>query len=90
MGKLCYYDGQVNWFDFADVDKLSMLEMQQMVKELELGGEMQLFWQLPKSDFHNGLKPLASEEDVLEMTKAVVGFRLMKVYIKHLSDGEVA
>ncbi|CAN0860094.1 hypothetical protein LINGRAHAP2_LOCUS7846, partial [Linum grandiflorum] len=67
-----------------------MLEMQQLVKELGLVGEIQLFWQLPKSDFHNGLKLLATEEDVLEMTKAVSGFRLMKVYIKHLPDFELA
>ncbi|CAL1404480.1 unnamed protein product [Linum trigynum] len=86
FGDTGYTDGKTDYIDFVDVDKLSMLEIKEMVRTAEVEQAMQFFWLMPGVDVHNGLKLLESDKDVLEMGGHVPEDRVIHLYVKHTNS----
>ncbi|KAB2604938.1 hypothetical protein D8674_036869 [Pyrus ussuriensis x Pyrus communis] len=68
-----FYDGgNVDFFDFCDKDFMSMLEVDNMVKELGYGSVFMSYqYRIPGMEIRNGLKPLMTDLDVISICKFV-------------------
>ncbi|CAN1800196.1 hypothetical protein LINPERHAP1_LOCUS22442, partial [Linum perenne] len=89
FGKWSYYNGKINWFDYCDVDKLSIIEVKAMPLELGVEDDVELFWLQPGSNFKKGLKILQICPHIVEMCNSVRDDRLIKIFVKHLYDNDV-
>jgi hypothetical protein len=81
-----YEGGYSGFVDIVDVDEFSVHEMDAMVEELGNDGHSIMFYHflIPSESLDNGLQPLASDGDVLNMCKYVrLGHKLLNVYIEH-------
>nr|GEV22274.1 transposase, mutator type [Tanacetum cinerariifolium] len=82
--KIRYKGGKVNWVDTIDSDVFSIVEVNNIMKEL--GYEKPSFdyyYKEPKNDFDNGLKKLSSDQDVLQMLKYVEKYKVINLYVDH-------
>ncbi|GJW25678.1 mutator type transposase [Tanacetum coccineum] len=82
--KIRYKGGKVNWVDTIDSDVFSVVEVNNMMKEL--GYEKPSFdyyYKEPKNDLDNGLKKLSSDQDVLQMLKYVEKYKVIDLYVDH-------
>ena len=81
-----YEGGYYGFVDIVDVDEFSVHEMDAMVEELGNDGHSIMFYHflIPSESLDNGLQPLASDKDVLNMCKYVrLGHKLLNVYVEH-------
>ena len=81
-----YEGGYCGFVDIVDVDEFSVHEMDAMVEELGNDGHSIMFYHflIPSESLDNGLQPLASDKDVLNMCKYVrLGHKLLNVYVEH-------
>jgi len=88
-GKHCsmgYRGGKVDFFDFCCADKLSILEIERMVKESGITGEVEISWQKPNNIYSEGLCKLASDSDCLDMGFSVDSLKTMHVYVRSIDN----
>ncbi|CAN1185509.1 hypothetical protein LINPERHAP2_LOCUS37594, partial [Linum perenne] len=95
-----YIYGSVACIDQVDPDYLSMIELTLMAEFVKVEGDLyQFLWPKPGQGIGDGLSCIECEDDVLAFIKArknvdengtAIGapFRLMKVYVKKLSEFE--
>ncbi|CAN1274688.1 hypothetical protein LINPERPRIM_LOCUS15479 [Linum perenne] len=95
-----YIYGSVACIDQVDPDYLSMIELTLMADFVNVEGDLyQFLWPKPGQGIGDGLSCIECEDDVLAFIKARknvdengtaigVPFRLMKVYVKKLSEFE--
>ncbi|GJQ91489.1 hypothetical protein Tco_0002628, partial [Tanacetum coccineum] len=77
-----YRGGKANWFDDADADTFSAIEVQTMVKDLGyVHKDLQLYYKIPKCNLDIGLKPLSCDKDVMEMCQYVSQCKVMDVFV---------
>ncbi|GJV54814.1 mutator type transposase [Tanacetum coccineum] len=84
--KIRYKGGKVNWVDTIDSDVFSVVEVNNMMKEL--GYEKPSFdyyYKEAKNDLDNGLKKLSSDQDVLQMLKYVEKYKVIDLYVDRTS-----
>ncbi|GKD68111.1 mutator type transposase, partial [Tanacetum coccineum] len=82
--KIRYKGGKGYWVDIIDSDVFSIVEVNNMMKEL--GYEKPSFdyyYKEPKNDLDNGLKKLSSDYDVLQMLKYVEKYKVIDLYVDH-------
>nr|GEY95342.1 putative reverse transcriptase domain-containing protein [Tanacetum cinerariifolium] len=82
--KIRYKGEKVNWVDTIDSDVFSVVEVNNIMKEL--GYEKPLFdyyYKEPKNDLDNRLKKLSSDHDVLQMLKYVEKYKVINLYVDH-------
>ena len=60
-----YVGAEVDYFDLCDGDRMSVLEINEMVKECGYNKDVILYYYLdPRSDINNGLKELQTDEHI--------------------------
>lgn len=60
-----YVGAEVDYFDLCDGDRMSMHEINDMVKECGYNKDVILYYYLdPRSDINNGLKELQTDEHI--------------------------
>ncbi|CAN1190727.1 hypothetical protein LINPERHAP2_LOCUS40659 [Linum perenne] len=89
LGKWTYYGGKIDWFDYCDVNRLSIIEVKEMVSELGVEVDVELFWLQPRSGFNKGIKALQSASDIVEICEAVRDNHPIKIYVNHLTDTDI-
>ncbi|KAM1234908.1 hypothetical protein ACFX2J_004434 [Malus domestica] len=84
-----YVGGKVDFFDYCDKDFMSLLEVDDMVKEL---GYENVFmsnqYRIPGMEIRNGMKPLMTHSDVINMCKFVPNHTRIDVYIEKITPKE--
>ncbi|CAN1813083.1 hypothetical protein LINPERHAP1_LOCUS26755 [Linum perenne] len=86
-----YVSEEVDWFDFVELDRLSMVELNKMAIKLRLTGKMAYTWLYPNTTIvDGGLRCLDSDEDITTMIKELKEkkLRIVKMYVIHLTDKE--
>lgn len=66
----------------CDVDEMSLLEIGNMLNECgESGSGYETYYKVPNVDFENGMCPLSTDKNVLQMCNALPSNRIIYVYI---------
>ncbi|BFG42013.1 hypothetical protein CerSpe_282870 [Prunus speciosa] len=79
-----YVNGSVDWFDYCDKDRMSMTEIDGMVKELGYEGIINYWYNIPGGHFYGGLVKLSEDADVLDMLTFVPDTRLINIFLEHV------
>ncbi|KAL6294584.1 hypothetical protein ACE6H2_002726 [Prunus campanulata] len=72
-----YVNGSVDWFDYCDKDRMSMTEIDAMLKELGHDGRINYWYSIPGDNFDGGLVKLSEDADVLDMLVFVPDTRVV-------------
>ncbi|KAM1048982.1 hypothetical protein ACFX2C_028132 [Malus domestica] len=84
-----YVGGNVDFFDFCDKDFMSMLEVDSMVEELGYGNVFMSYqYRIIGMEIRNGLKPMMTDSDVINMCKFVPDHTVIDVYIEKITPEE--
>ncbi|RXH75872.1 hypothetical protein DVH24_042659 [Malus domestica] len=84
-----YVEGKVDFFDYCDNDFMSLLEVDNMVEELGYGNVFMSYqYRIPGMEIRNGMKPLMTDLDVINMCKFVPIHTLIDVYIEKITPEE--
>ena len=75
-----YVGGDFEYFDFCDVDMMSLVELVHMLKECNVFGASVFYYRLPATDWVRGLFPLSNNEEVVLMCELVPPSRVVYVY----------
>ena len=80
-----YKSGSFNYFDMVDADLFSIIELNQMVVLLGYDKKDIMFYhyKIPNNNLDYGLQALASDLDVLGMTKYIGKCKRFEVYVEH-------
>ncbi|CAN1120147.1 hypothetical protein LINPERHAP2_LOCUS32, partial [Linum perenne] len=82
FGEWGYYDETVDWFDFVDPDRFSLMELNRMVVGLLRKEDyMQYLWLPDGMDINNGLSPIYNDDDVDTVVSGRVDHKVV-VYIR--------
>ena len=84
-----YEGGEVKRYEDNNSEKMSLIEIMNMVKEFGYGWNDVLLYRIPTIPFADGLKPLKNDNDVMDMVKYVKGYNEVDVYVMSLADYEV-
>nr|GEU67995.1 transposase, MuDR [Tanacetum cinerariifolium] len=77
-----YRGGKANWIDDVDADYFLAIEVATMVNELGYQNKgMRFYYKIPNSTLDNGLKPLNSDKDVMDMYEYVRKCKVMDVFV---------
>ncbi|CAB4272235.1 unnamed protein product [Prunus armeniaca] len=79
-----YVNGSVDWFDYYDRDRMSMTEIDVMVKELGHEGLINYWYSIPCDSFDGGLVKLSEDTDVLDMLVFVPDTRVINIFLEHI------
>ncbi|BFG24105.1 hypothetical protein CerSpe_103790 [Prunus speciosa] len=79
-----YVNGSVDWFDYCDKDRMSMIEIDGMVKELGYEGIINYWYNIPGGHFDGGLVKLSEDADILDMLTFVPDNRLINIFLEHV------
>ncbi|RXI02320.1 hypothetical protein DVH24_026850 [Malus domestica] len=84
-----YVGGKMDFFDYCDKDFMSLLEVGNMVEELGYGNIFISYqYRIPGMEIQNGLKPLMTDSDVINMCKFVPNHTVIDVYIEKITPEE--
>ncbi|KAB2615700.1 hypothetical protein D8674_022288 [Pyrus ussuriensis x Pyrus communis] len=84
-----YVRGNMDFFDLRDKDFMSMLKVDNMVKELGYGNVFISYqYRIPMMEIHNGLKPLMTNSDVINICKFVPNHTVIDMYIEKITPEE--
>ncbi|RXH86773.1 hypothetical protein DVH24_022046 [Malus domestica] len=84
-----YVGGKVDFFDYCDKDFMSLLEVDDMVEELGYENVFMSYqYRIPGMEIRNGMKPLMTHSDVINMCKFVPNHTLIDVYIEKITPKE--
>lgn len=75
-----YVGGGYDYVDGCSVDKMSLVDVNSMLKECGVLGSQTLSYKYPKSDWFRGVWNLESDSDVVEMCELVPPSRLVFVF----------
>ncbi|GLT87521.1 hypothetical protein SLE2022_056000 [Rubroshorea leprosula] len=79
-----YVEGEVDYFDLCEVNMLSIVVIDKMVKALgHSSSYIKYYWLFPGANLDNGLKPLENEGNVLEMVLNIPINRHVSIYLEH-------
>ncbi|XP_020410864.1 uncharacterized protein LOC18790822 [Prunus persica] len=81
----CYASGSVAWFDYCDKDRMSMTEIDNMVRELGYDGVISYCYSIPIYS-NSGLTKLNDDQDVIDMLVFVPETRLIDIFLHHGVD----
>ena len=81
----CYASGSVGWFDYYDNDRMSMTEIDNMVRELGYDGVISYWYSIPIYS-NGGLTKLNDDQDVIDMLVFVPETRLIDIFLHHGVD----
>ncbi|BFG35160.1 hypothetical protein CerSpe_214340 [Prunus speciosa] len=87
----CYASSNVAWFDYCDKDRMSMIEIDNMVRELGYDGVISYWYSIPT--YSNGClkfttpNKLNDDQDVIDMLVFVPETRLIDIFLHHGVDG---
>ncbi|CAL9017840.1 unnamed protein product [Prunus brigantina] len=79
-----YVNGSVDWFDYCDKDRMSITEIDAMVKELGHEGLINYWYNIPGDSFDGGLVKLSEDTDVLDMLVFVPDTRVINIFLEHV------
>ncbi|XP_020411996.1 uncharacterized protein LOC18788539 [Prunus persica] len=79
-----YVNGSVDWFDYCDKDRMSMTEIDAMVKELGHEGLINYWYSIQGDSFDGGLVKLSEDTDVLDMLVFVPDTRVINIFLEHV------
>ncbi|KAK9066298.1 hypothetical protein SSX86_013619 [Deinandra increscens subsp. villosa] len=81
----CYVKGKIDHVDMVDTDKFSVHELDTVMLRLGYTCNEAIYYHFlePGKDLDYGLQALASDFDVLKMTKNVPQHRVISVYTEH-------
>ncbi|CAL8095357.1 unnamed protein product [Prunus armeniaca] len=79
-----YVNGSMDWFDYCDKDRMSMTEIDAMVKELGHEGLINYWYSIPGDSFDGGLVKLSEDTDVLDMLVFVPDTRVINIFLEHV------
>ncbi|XP_051149258.1 uncharacterized protein LOC127263977 [Andrographis paniculata] len=83
-----YLGGEHDYFDFVDIDKLSVLEMWGYAEKLGYKEANSVrFWLKYGNNFDRQCKCLESDKDILWMTKHIPDNYELEIYLEHLDIG---
>ena len=81
-----YVDGDVDDIDLCSAEKMSILELNKMVKKLGHRRAAILYYYVePNKDLSNGLRELCTDEDVNKFSRWAYKFKVMEVFCNHLT-----
>ena len=84
-----YVGGNEDFFDYCDKDFMSLLEVDNIVEELGYGNIFMSYqYRFLGMEIRNGLKPLMTDSDVINMCKFVPNHTLIDVYIEKITPEE--
>ncbi|KAJ9540608.1 hypothetical protein OSB04_027114 [Centaurea solstitialis] len=80
-----YERGKIHIVDLVDPDKFSVLELEEMMKEIGYKSPRPTYYHfvVPGKDLDYGLHALGSDRDVIEMLKFVDGCKVFEIYTEH-------
>ncbi|KAI7995748.1 hypothetical protein LOK49_LG11G00650 [Camellia lanceoleosa] len=78
-----YVRGNVDIFDAVDVDKLYVLEISYMLKELGVFYYKHIFYKIPNKNLVLGLRVLANDDDIREMYSLLENTNTLELFIEH-------
>ncbi|CAL2272730.1 unnamed protein product [Prunus armeniaca] len=81
----CYASGSVAWFDYCDKDRMSMTEIDNIVRELGYG-EVISYWYSILIYSNGGLTKLNDDQDVIDMLVFIPETRLIDIFLHHGVD----
>ncbi|XP_020417204.1 uncharacterized protein LOC18781319 [Prunus persica] len=81
-----YINGMVTYFDNVDVDRLSTLEIKDMIQEFGVQNSKYFYYTLPGHGPADGLYALEKDEHILGFVRSIPRNRHMTVYVEHDSD----
>ncbi|PQQ18684.1 uncharacterized protein Pyn_30041 [Prunus yedoensis var. nudiflora] len=79
-----HVNGSVDWFNYCDKDRMSMTEIDAMVKELRYESMINYWYNIPGDHFDGGLVELSEDADVLDMLVFVPDTRLINIFLEHV------
>lgn len=78
---VCYVGGSVDYFDFCNVDEISLLDLSAMMKEVgHLGGYHSYSYRLPGTTMERGCFHLETDDELLDMGALVKG-RYVDIFV---------
>ena len=80
-GKLKYVNGEVEYFDFCQVDYMSLIELDDFAGRLGYEGKVEYCYKLGIADGIGSLKHLDDDMDVLGMVTEVGKDRIVEIYM---------
>ena len=78
-----YVGGTVEYIDNCDLDKMSLLEMDDIAKKFGFAPHVGFYFRLPGVTLDNGLVFMNTNEDVMAMIACLPSSRTTEVYLKH-------
>ena len=78
-----YLNGKVNWFDWVDADKWSILELRDMIRLLGYKEEVVFYhFKIPNTSLDDDIRALVTDNDVREMIKHIGKLKVIEVFIE--------
>ncbi|KAG5528549.1 hypothetical protein RHGRI_029284 [Rhododendron griersonianum] len=78
-----YVGRKVAFFDLVDADYMEMIELEDMVKELNLFGSMSYHYKVLARDLYHGFRHLKDDSDCIEMVRWIKLSKIIEVYIEN-------
>ena len=76
-----YLNGKVSWFDWVDGDEWSIIEFTDMLGLLGYKNEVKFYhYKIPNTSLDEGLRPLVSDSDIIEMVKHIGSLKVIEVF----------
>ena len=76
-----YLNGKVSWFDWVDADEWSIIEFTDMLGLLGYKNEVKFYhYKIPNTSLDEGLRPLVSDSDIIEMVKHIGSLKVIEVF----------
>ena len=76
-----YLNGKVSWFDWVDGDEWSIIELTDMLGLLGYKNEVNFYhYKIPNTSLDEGLRPLVSDSDIIEMVKHIGSLKVIEVF----------
>ena len=86
LNEVFYVGRKVDFFDLCDKDFMSLIDINNMVEELGYGNVFMSYqYRILGIEIRNGLKPLITDFDVINMCKFVSNHTVIDVYIKKIT-----
>ena len=80
-----YVGGEVDYFDLCDGDRMTMQEINGMVKRYDYNNEVIFYYYLdPRNDINHGLKEFQTNKHIREFYSWAEWFKLMEVIGDHV------